>query len=209
MAVKIIFTVIVIILSVDGILTYLDPTSLYISFLYRTVVYYMQPTFKCILYTSYTSSLTSSICIISGPPCPHHNKSDHTSSGEPMALTASSATVGCPQCVAALSLNDGVGPVRGAANDESEEGAVEETDREGEQSGGKEKDKKGVDGGCSKRCRKLWYEIRTKLWGIVESKYFNRGIMIAILINTISMGIEHHEQVQLQLFYVTSNISYI
>ncbi|KAJ3614950.1 hypothetical protein NHX12_018519 [Muraenolepis orangiensis] len=30
--------------------------------------------------------------------------------------------------------------------------------------------------------------------GIVESKYFNRGIMIAILINTVSMGIEHHQQ---------------
>uniref|UniRef100_A0A8C6KBF0 Voltage-dependent T-type calcium channel subunit alpha-1I-like n=1 Tax=Nothobranchius furzeri TaxID=105023 RepID=A0A8C6KBF0_NOTFU len=30
--------------------------------------------------------------------------------------------------------------------------------------------------------------------GHKKSKYFNRGIMIAILINTISMGIEHHEQ---------------
>uniref|UniRef100_A0A4X2L8Q0 Calcium voltage-gated channel subunit alpha1 H n=1 Tax=Vombatus ursinus TaxID=29139 RepID=A0A4X2L8Q0_VOMUR len=33
-----------------------------------------------------------------------------------------------------------------------------------------------------------------KLKRIVDSKYFNRGIMIAILINTLSMGIEHHEQ---------------
>uniref|UniRef100_A0A4W5JSS6 Ion transport domain-containing protein n=1 Tax=Hucho hucho TaxID=62062 RepID=A0A4W5JSS6_9TELE len=40
----------------------------------------------------------------------------------------------------------------------------------------------------------MWDEMRKKLWGIVESKYFNRGIMIAILINTISMGIEHHNQ---------------
>ncbi|KAM4691759.1 voltage-dependent T-type calcium channel subunit alpha-1G [Rhinophrynus dorsalis] len=29
---------------------------------------------------------------------------------------------------------------------------------------------------------------------IVDSKYFGRGIMIAILINTLSMGIEYHEQ---------------
>uniref|UniRef100_A0AAQ5X748 Voltage-dependent T-type calcium channel subunit alpha n=1 Tax=Amphiprion ocellaris TaxID=80972 RepID=A0AAQ5X748_AMPOC len=146
-------------------------------------------------------TLTPSICILSGPPCPHHNKPDHASSSEPMALTAASATDGCPQCAAALTLADGVGPARSAANDEAEEGAVEETDREDVQSGGKEKAKKGLDSagtnvGCSpkKRCKELWYEIRTKLWGIVESKYFNRGIMIAILINTISMGIEHHEQ---------------
>ncbi|KFP55023.1 Voltage-dependent T-type calcium channel subunit alpha-1I, partial [Cathartes aura] len=40
----------------------------------------------------------------------------------------------------------------------------------------------------------MWREVRVKLRGIVDSKYFNRGIMIAILVNTISMGIEHHEQ---------------
>ncbi|XP_037620430.1 voltage-dependent T-type calcium channel subunit alpha-1I-like isoform X2 [Sebastes umbrosus] len=125
-----------------------------------------------------------------GPPCPHHNKPDHASA---VALTA---TDGCPQCAAALSLTDGVGPARSAVNDESEEGAVEETDREGVQSGGKEKGKKGQEEGCNpqKQCTDLGRNIRKKLWGIVESKYFNRGIMIAILINTISMGIEHHEQ---------------
>lgn len=37
--------------------------------------------------------------------------------------------------------------------------------------------------------------FREKLKRIVESKYFNRGIMIAILVNTLSMGIEYHEQV--------------
>ncbi|XP_072568642.1 voltage-dependent T-type calcium channel subunit alpha-1H isoform X3 [Paramormyrops kingsleyae] len=36
--------------------------------------------------------------------------------------------------------------------------------------------------------------FQEKLKRIVESKYFNRGIMIAILINTLSMGIEYHEQ---------------
>ncbi|XP_041673363.1 voltage-dependent T-type calcium channel subunit alpha-1I [Cheilinus undulatus] len=36
--------------------------------------------------------------------------------------------------------------------------------------------------------------FREKLKRIVESKYFNRGIMIAILVNTLSMGIEYHEQ---------------
>ncbi|XP_030634877.1 voltage-dependent T-type calcium channel subunit alpha-1H [Chanos chanos] len=37
-------------------------------------------------------------------------------------------------------------------------------------------------------------KIRSKLRCVVDSKYFNRGIMIAILINTLSMGVEHHEQ---------------
>lgn len=41
--------------------------------------------------------------------------------------------------------------------------------------------------------------LQTKLELIVGSRYFNRGIMIAILINTLSMGIEYHEQVCLQL----------
>ncbi|KAK5856529.1 hypothetical protein PBY51_008118 [Eleginops maclovinus] len=39
-----------------------------------------------------------------------------------------------------------------------------------------------------------WVGFREKLKRIVESKYFNRGIMIAILVNTLSMGIEYHQQ---------------
>eukprot|EP00064_Thunnus_orientalis_P013776 superscaffoldBa00002297_g13816 len=41
---------------------------------------------------------------------------------------------------------------------------------------------------------RAWIGFREKLKRIVESKYFNRGIMIAILVNTLSMGIEYHEQ---------------
>ncbi|KAF3700377.1 Voltage-dependent T-type calcium channel subunit alpha-1H [Channa argus] len=41
---------------------------------------------------------------------------------------------------------------------------------------------------------RAWTDFREKLKRIVESKYFNRGIMIAILVNTLSMGIEYHEQ---------------
>ncbi|XP_034080274.1 voltage-dependent T-type calcium channel subunit alpha-1I-like, partial [Gymnodraco acuticeps] len=122
-----------------------------------------------------------------GPPCPHRSKPDHTS-----------ATDGCPQCAAALSLT---GPTRTAVKEETEEGAVEETDREGTHSDTKEKGNTGQEGAekqecCSRKkgCKEIWHDITMKLWGIVESKYFNRGIMIAILINTISMGIEHHEQ---------------
>lgn len=45
----------------------------------------------------------------------------------------------------------------------------------------------------SERC---WAGLRAKLDLIVGSRYFNRGIMIAILINTLSMGIEYHQQVR-------------
>ncbi|KAM9857055.1 voltage-dependent T-type calcium channel subunit alpha-1I [Aulostomus maculatus] len=126
-----------------------------------------------------------------GPPCPHHYKPKYASSAAP------TATPGCPQCAAALSLTDGVVAARAAANAEAVEGSVEETDKEGVQAADKDKEgQEGTQAGCNPKlqCRRLWYETRLKLWGIVESKYFNRGIMIAILINTISMGIEHHEQ---------------
>ena len=42
---------------------------------------------------------------------------------------------------------------------------------------------------------RCWAGLQTKLDLIVGSRYFSRGIMIAILINTLSMGIEYHEQV--------------
>ncbi|XP_048351510.1 voltage-dependent T-type calcium channel subunit alpha-1H isoform X1 [Sphaerodactylus townsendi] len=57
----------------------------------------------------------------------------------------------------------------------------------------KKKKKKKKPKERSRVCR-LWKAFGDKLKRIVESKYFNRGIMIAILINTLSMGIEYHEQ---------------
>ncbi|XP_073916569.1 voltage-dependent T-type calcium channel subunit alpha-1H [Castor canadensis] len=41
---------------------------------------------------------------------------------------------------------------------------------------------------------RLWASFSSKLHRIVDSKYFNRGIMVAILFNTLSMGVEYHEQ---------------
>lgn len=41
----------------------------------------------------------------------------------------------------------------------------------------------------------FWRLVCDTFRKIVDSKYFGRGIMIAILINTLSMGIEYHEQV--------------
>lgn len=41
---------------------------------------------------------------------------------------------------------------------------------------------------------RIWASFSGKL-AAVDSKYFNRGIMVAILTNTLSMGVEYHEQV--------------
>uniref|UniRef100_A0A8C6PPV4 Ion transport domain-containing protein n=1 Tax=Nothobranchius furzeri TaxID=105023 RepID=A0A8C6PPV4_NOTFU len=55
-----------------------------------------------------------------------------------------------------------------------------------------------VDSQGSKATKGLWEycwgRLQKKLELIVGSRYFSRGIMIAILINTLSMGIEYHEQ---------------
>ncbi|NXK25061.1 CAC1H protein, partial [Arenaria interpres] len=62
-----------------------------------------------------------------------------------------------------------------------------------QQRGGRRRKKKKKPKERNKVTR-LWKAFGSKLKRIVESKYFNRGIMIAILINTLSMGIEYHEQ---------------
>ncbi|OCT62923.1 voltage-dependent T-type calcium channel subunit alpha-1G isoform X2 [Xenopus laevis] len=44
------------------------------------------------------------------------------------------------------------------------------------------------------KVQQFWKMVCETFRKIVDSKYFGRGIMIAILINTLSMGIEYHEQ---------------
>ncbi|CAK6964895.1 voltage-dependent T-type calcium channel subunit alpha-1I-like [Scomber scombrus] len=126
--------------------------------------------------------------------CPHQSKQDHES--QPLANSISLAVPqnpeDCPVC--ALSLKEG-GKRDSANGEEDEEDAVNDTGKEEnhleERGDGERKKKRRT---CFGYCRHIWNEMRRKLWGIVESKYFSRGIMIAILINTISMGIEHHNQ---------------
>ncbi|XP_008294833.1 voltage-dependent T-type calcium channel subunit alpha-1I [Stegastes partitus] len=126
--------------------------------------------------------------------CPHQSKPDHES--QPLAnsisLSVPQNPEDCPIC--ALTLKERGEP--SANGEENEEDAVKETGKEEnhleERGDGGEKRRRRRT--CFGRCRDLWNDMRRKLWGIVESKYFSRGIMIAILINTISMGIEHHNQ---------------
>jgi hypothetical protein len=47
----------------------------------------------------------------------------------------------------------------------------------------------------SSRMHELLLKGQKRLQVFVESKFFQRGILFAILINTLSMGVEHHEQV--------------
>ncbi|NXJ15069.1 CAC1G protein, partial [Odontophorus gujanensis] len=48
--------------------------------------------------------------------------------------------------------------------------------------------------GSSSHVLAFWRVVCDTFRKIVDSKYFGRGIMVAILINTLSMGIEYHEQ---------------
>ncbi|XP_064011287.1 voltage-dependent T-type calcium channel subunit alpha-1I isoform X3 [Pogoniulus pusillus] len=133
--------------------------------------------------------------------CQQHNSLDCPLQGmvQPIAVTATSDPTNCPRCQSGqhkasrrLSALDSTGSDRedGGASEEEGEGS-----REDHGASGLEKEEEEVEGsGRLKLCSDMWQEVRVKLRGIVDSKYFNRGIMIAILVNTISMGIEHHEQ---------------
>ncbi|KAK2833588.1 hypothetical protein Q5P01_017477 [Channa striata] len=127
--------------------------------------------------------------------CPHQSKQDHNS--EPLSnsisLSVPQNAEDCPIC--ALSLKEGSRAAGDSANgEEDEEDSVNQTGKEEnhleERADGERKRRRT----CFGHCNDIWKDMRRKLWGIVESKYFSRGIMIAILINTISMGIEHHNQ---------------
>ncbi|XP_069005395.1 voltage-dependent T-type calcium channel subunit alpha-1I-like isoform X2 [Embiotoca jacksoni] len=127
--------------------------------------------------------------------CPHQSKLDHDSPApaNSISLSVPQNPEDCPICK--LSLKEGARAVGDSANgEESEEDAVKETGKEENHLEEKEAGERKRKRSCFRYCRDLWNDIRRKLWGIVESKYFSRGIMIAILINTISMGIEHHNQ---------------
>lgn len=123
--------------------------------------------------------------------CPHQSKQDHES--QPLANSISLAVPGnpddCPLCALKRDEREVGESVNGEEDDEDSLKEAGTKDGGGHQG---EKERKS----CLASCQEMWKDMRRKLWGIVESKYFSRGIMIAILINTISMGIEHHNQVR-------------
>lgn len=124
--------------------------------------------------------------------CPHQSKQDHDS--QPLANSISLAVPGNPDDCPLCALKQDEREVGESVNgEEDEEDALKEAGaKEGSSHEGDREKKRS----CLGNCHEMWKDMRRKLWGIVESKYFSRGIMIAILINTISMGIEHHNQVR-------------
>lgn len=116
-------------------------------------------------------------------------------------MTATSDPTNCPRCHRGEHDASRRLSVLGSADSDQEDGGTSEEEGEGSRgdqgASAPEKEEEEVEeGGRLKLCSDMWREVRVKLRGIVDSKYFNRGIMIAILVNTISMGIEHHEQVR-------------
>ncbi|XP_004634697.1 voltage-dependent T-type calcium channel subunit alpha-1I [Octodon degus] len=139
--------------------------------------------------------------------CPRHSPLDpvpHTLVQPISAMLASDPT-SCPHC----QHETGQRPLGPGSTNSGEEGSGSggfggdgaEADGDGPQGSedgvssglGKEDEEDQADG-AARLCGDVWRETRAKLRGIVDSKYFNRGIMMAILVNTVSMGIEHHEQ---------------
>ncbi|XP_025030055.1 voltage-dependent T-type calcium channel subunit alpha-1I [Python bivittatus] len=135
--------------------------------------------------------------------CRKHSSIDYTPQGlgQPITKTLASEPSNCPKCYKVQQEATQRLSVLESVNLDQEDGE-KACDKEGDGGKGvmesntdleKEEDD-GEEGGQLTLCNDMWQEVRVKLRGIVESKYFNRGIMIAILVNTISMGIEHHEQ---------------
>uniref|UniRef100_A0A8C3LQD9 Calcium voltage-gated channel subunit alpha1 I n=1 Tax=Chrysolophus pictus TaxID=9089 RepID=A0A8C3LQD9_CHRPC len=130
-----------------------------------------------------------------------HNPLDCPPQGlvQPIAVTATSDLTNCPRCHRGEHDTSRRLSVLDSADSDQEDGGDSEAEGEGcrddQSASALEKEEEEVEeGGRMKLCNDMWREVRVKLRGIVDSKYFNRGIMIAILVNTISMGIEHHEQ---------------
>lgn len=46
----------------------------------------------------------------------------------------------------------------------------------------------------------FFIRVRMKIREFVLCNHFKRGILFAILVNTLSMGVEYHEQVNLKKF---------
>ncbi|NWU35455.1 CAC1I protein, partial [Hylia prasina] len=129
--------------------------------------------------------------------CQQHNSLGCPPQGlvQPIAVTATSDPTNCPRCHREEHETSRRLSVLDSTGSDQEDGGASEGEGEGSQEDqGASALEEVEEGGRLKLCRDMWQEVRVKLRVIVDSKYFNRGIMIAILVNTISMGIEHHEQ---------------
>ncbi|XP_063478952.1 voltage-dependent T-type calcium channel subunit alpha-1I isoform X2 [Symphalangus syndactylus] len=140
--------------------------------------------------------------------CPQHSPLDVTAHTlvQPIPAMLASDPASCPCCQheagrrpSGLGSTDsgqegsGSGSSTGGEDEADGDEARSSEDRASSELGKEEEEEEQADGTVW-LCGDVWRETRAKLRGIVDSKYFNRGIMMAILVNTVSMGIEHHEQ---------------
>uniref|UniRef100_A0A673LXL2 Voltage-dependent T-type calcium channel subunit alpha-1G-like n=1 Tax=Sinocyclocheilus rhinocerous TaxID=307959 RepID=A0A673LXL2_9TELE len=101
----------------------------------------------------------------------------------------------CPYCAKAMT-NDSEGVDGNETADSDSEGVYEFTQDAHYQDSRDPNRKKKLFalGARAAKVVHFWRLVCDTFRKIVDSKYFGRGIMIAILINTLSMGIEYHEQ---------------
>uniref|UniRef100_UPI003AAD9E8E voltage-dependent T-type calcium channel subunit alpha-1G n=1 Tax=Centroberyx gerrardi TaxID=166262 RepID=UPI003AAD9E8E len=105
---------------------------------------------------------------------------------------------GCPYCAKALA-NESEGGTEGneTPGDSDSEGVYEFTQdlhHKDRRDSRQPKKRHRRLGNTAAKVVRFWRLVCDTFRKIVDSKYFGRGIMIAILINTLSMGIEYHEQ---------------
>ncbi|XP_053440941.1 voltage-dependent T-type calcium channel subunit alpha-1I isoform X1 [Nycticebus coucang] len=139
--------------------------------------------------------------------CLRHSPLDPTPHAlvQPISATLASDPASCPRCQheagwrpsglgSTDSGQEGSGSGGSGGGEEEADGDGAQSSEDGVSSGLEKEDEEEQADGPARLCEAVWRETRAKLRGIVDSKYFNRGIMMAILVNTVSMGIEHHEQ---------------
>ncbi|XP_061564981.1 voltage-dependent T-type calcium channel subunit alpha-1G isoform X4 [Cololabis saira] len=105
---------------------------------------------------------------------------------------------GCPYCAKVLA-NELEGGIEGSETpgDSDSDGVHELTQdlhRRGRRDSRQPRKKQQRLGKTTAKAVRFWRLVCKTFKKIVDSEYFGRGIMIAILINTLSMGIEYHEQ---------------
>lgn len=100
----------------------------------------------------------------------------------------------CPYCIKSMG-NDSEGLDGNETADSDSEGIYEFTQDAHYRDSRDPNRKKFALGARATKVVHFWRLVCDTFRKIVDSKYFGRGIMIAILINTLSMGIEFHEQV--------------
>ncbi|XP_013926167.1 PREDICTED: voltage-dependent T-type calcium channel subunit alpha-1G isoform X2 [Thamnophis sirtalis] len=97
----------------------------------------------------------------------------------------------CPYCTKTLANNP---ELKDHEAGDSDSDVVYEFTQDAHYSDQRDPKRQKARGRKTRKFLAFWKVVCETFRKIVDSKYFGRGIMIAILINTLSMGIEYHEQ---------------